>query len=156
MKSRTSNLLRFPSDPCDTFRPVLVHHFLNTPPITIYTPLTGYEVGDSMTETCDPVFSRVDDLISLLGKSKLLHILFLLNTKQGPMRFTEIKQRVDSSSTTVTRRLAELENNGLVTRVVHNTAPVSVEYELTQDAQNLAPTIQSMYDWVVDRDAIMA
>ena len=109
-----------------------------------------------MTETCDTVFSRVDDLISLLGKSKLLHILFLLNTKQGPMRFTEIKQRVDSSSTTVTRRLAELENNGLVTRVVHNTAPVSVEYELTQDAQNLAPTIQSMYDWVVDRDAMIA
>ena len=92
-----------------------------------------------MTGTCDPVFSRVDDLISLLGKSKLLHILFILNTKQRPMRFTEIKQRVDSSSTTVTRRLAELENNGLVTRVVHNTAPVSVEYELTKDAQNLAP-----------------
>jgi DNA-binding HxlR family transcriptional regulator len=44
----------------------------------------------------------------------------------------------------------------LVTRVVHNTAPVSVEYELTQDAQNLAPTIQSMYDWVVDRDAMIA
>lgn len=120
----------------------------------IYT-FDGFGGGESMTGTCDPVFSRVDDLISLLGKSKLLHILFILNTKQRPMRFTEIKQRVDSSSTTVTRRLAELENNGLVTRVVHNTAPVSVEYELTKDAQNLAPTIQSMYDWVVERDAMM-
>lgn len=70
-----------------------------------------------MPVTCDPVFGRVDDLISLLGKSKLLHILFILNTKKRPMRFTEIKQRVDSSSTTVTRRLAELETNGLVTRV---------------------------------------
>lgn len=124
-------------------------------PITIYTPLTGLGIGESMTETCDPAFSRVDDLISLLGKSKLLHILFILNTKQRAMRFTEIKRRVDSSSTTVTRRLSELENNGLVTRIVHNTAPVSVEYELTQDAQNLAPTIQSMYDWVAGRDAML-
>ena len=133
-----------------------MHHPANMAPITIYTPLTGLGFGESMTETCDPVFSRVDDLISLLGKSKLLHILFILNTKQRPMRFTEIKQRVDSSSTTVTRRLAELEINGLVTRIVHNTAPISVEYELTQDAQNLAPTIQSMYDWVVERDAVLA
>ena len=109
-----------------------------------------------MTETCDPVFTRVDDLISLLGKSKLLHILFILNTKQRPMRFTEIKQRVDSSSTTVTRRLAELENNGLVTRIVDKTVPFSFKYELTEDAQNLAPTIQSMYDWVVERDAVLA
>ncbi len=124
-------------------------------PIRIYTPLAGLGIGESMTETCDPVFSRVDDLICLLGKSKLLHILFILNTKQRPMRFTEIKQRIDSSSTTVTRRLSELENNGLVTRIVHNTAPVSVEYELTQDAQNLAPTIQSMYDWVAGRDAVL-
>ena len=133
-----------------------MHHPANMAPITIYTPLTGLGFGESMTETCDPVFTRVDDLISLLGKSKLLHILFILNTKQRPMRFTEIKQRVDSSSTTVTRRLAELEINGLVTRIVHNTAPISVEYELTQDAQNLAPTIQSMYDWVVERDAVLA
>lgn len=109
-----------------------------------------------MPVTCDPVFGRVDNLISLLGKSKLLHILFILNAKKRPMRFTEIKQRVDSSSTTVTRRLAELETNGLVTRVVNNTVPISVEYELTQDAQNLAPTIQSMYDWVAERDAMPA
>jgi len=82
----------------------------------IYT-FDGSLIGESMPVTCDPVFGRVDDLISLLGKSKLLHILFILNTKKRPMRFTEIKQRVDSSSTTVTRRLAELETNGLVTRV---------------------------------------
>lgn len=132
-----------------------MRHPNETAPNTIYTPLTGWGVGEQMSETCDPIFGRVDDLISLLGKSKLLHILFILNTKQRPMRFTEIKQRVDSSSTTVTRRLAELEHNGLVIRIVDKTVPFSVQYELTEDAQNLAPTIQSMYDWVVNRDAMM-
>ncbi|MBL6891915.1 MAG: helix-turn-helix transcriptional regulator [Candidatus Poseidoniaceae archaeon] len=103
-----------------------------------------------MTSVCDPVFARVDNLISLLGRSKLLHILYVLNIRKEPMRFTEIKSRVGSSSTTVSRRLDELESNGLITRKSHST--VSVEYCLTEDAEGLAPTIQSMYDWVVKRN----
>ena len=105
-----------------------------------------------MQETCDPVFARVDKLLALLTKSKLLHILYLLNSKGSSMRFSEIKRKIDSSSTTVTRRLKELEDNGLVTRTTHTTMHVSVTYELTEDAQFLAPTIQSMYDWIIDRD----
>ena len=108
--------------------------------------------GITMKETCDPVFARVDKLLALLTKSKLLHILYLLNSKSSSLRFSEIKRRVDSSSTTITRRMKQLEDNGLVTRTIHATMPVSVTYELTEDAQCLAPTIQSMYDWIVDRD----
>lgn len=101
---------------------------------------------------CDPTFARVDKLINLLNRSKLLHILLILNLKQEPMRFSDIKRIVDSSSTTVTRRLGELEENGLVLRKSYSTIPVSVYYELTKEANNLAPTIQSMYDWVVEHD----
>ncbi|MFL2950013.1 MAG: winged helix-turn-helix transcriptional regulator [Candidatus Poseidoniaceae archaeon] len=108
-----------------------------------------------MEPNCDPVFARVDKLLALLNKSKLLHILYLLNTKQRPMRFSEIKRRVDSSSTTITRRLVELEENGLVTRSVLDTFPTTVEYMLTEDAQHLAPSIQSMYDWVVERNVAL-
>ena len=68
------------------------------------------------------------------------------------MRFSDIKKKVDSSSTTVARRLKELEKNGLVTRTTHASMPVTVSYDLTEDAQFLAPSIQSMYDWIVERD----
>ena len=78
--------------------------------------------------------------------------MYLLNSKGSAMRFSDIKKNVDSSSTTVTRRLKELEDNGLVIRKTHSTMPVTVSYELTEDAQLLAPTIQSMYDWIVERD----
>jgi DNA-binding HxlR family transcriptional regulator len=105
-----------------------------------------------MEQICDPVFARVDKLLALLTKSKLLHIMYLLNSKGSAMRFSDIKKNVDSSSTTVTRRLKELEDNGLVIRKTHSTMPVTVSYELTEDAQLLAPTIQSMYDWIVERD----
>jgi DNA-binding HxlR family transcriptional regulator len=105
-----------------------------------------------MEQICDPVFARVDKLLALLTKSKLLHIMYLLNSKGSAMRFSDIKKNVDSSSTTVTRRLKELEDNGLVIRKTHSTMPVTVSYELTEDAQLLAPTIQSMYDWIVERN----
>ena len=105
-----------------------------------------------MEQTCDPVFARVDKLLALLTKSKLLHILYLLNCKGSSMRFSDIKKKVDSSSTTVARRLKELEKNGLVTRTTHASMPVTVSYDLTEDAQFLAPSIQSMYDWIVERD----
>ena len=108
-----------------------------------------------LERNCDPVFARVDKLLALLNKSKLLHILYLLDAKQRPMRFTELKQRVDSSSTTITRRLVELENNGLITRTVLDTHPNAVQYSLTEDAKCLAPSIQSMYDWVVERDVAL-
>ena len=68
------------------------------------------------------------------------------------MRFSDIKKSVDSSSTTITRRLKELEDNGLIIRTMHPTMPVTVRYELTEDAKFLAPTIQSMYDWIVERN----
>tara|TARA_B100001564_G_scaffold246047_1_gene208727 strand:+ start:4257 stop:4664 length:408 start_codon:yes stop_codon:yes gene_type:complete len=108
-----------------------------------------------LQQECDPVFARVDKLLALLNKSKLLHILYLLNAKQRPMRFTELKQLVDSSSTTVSRRLEELEKNGLITRRVVDTFPKTVEYGMTEDARCLAPTIQSMYDWIVERDVAL-
>ena len=101
-----------------------------------------------MDVECNPIFSEVDKLISLFGKSKLLHILYILHLKEKPLSFSDIKRLVDSSSTTVSRRLRELEDNNLVNRTSFSTKPVTVYYTLTQIAQLLAPTIQSMYDWV--------
>ena len=105
-----------------------------------------------MNQDCDPVFARVDNLLALLNKSKSLHILLVLSLKDGPMRFSSIKRHVNSSSTTVTRRLGELEESGLVERAVQPTTPSFVAYRLTEEARLLAPSIQSMYDWVVKCD----
>lgn len=106
---------------------------------------------DRMTE-CDPIFSQVDKLLNLLNKSKLLHILMVLDRKNMPLQFTDIKKRVNSSSTTVTRRLKELEQNGLVDRLVHPTMPTTVTYSLTPNAKLLAPSIQSMYNWIDEQE----
>ncbi len=104
-----------------------------------------------MQSMCESARSHVDDLLLLLSKSKMLSILYVMNCDTSPMRFSEIKKRVDSSSTTVARRLAELEDKGLVTRTAYATVPATVEYALTKDAISLQPSLESMFEWVLNR-----
>lgn len=104
-----------------------------------------------MQSMCESARSHVDDLLLLLSKSKMLSILYVMNFDTSPMRFSEIKKRVDSSSTTVARRLAELEDKGLVTRTAYATVPATVEYALTKDAISLQPSLESMFEWVLNR-----
>ena len=92
---------------------------------------------------CDPVYAKVDDLLEVLTKSKSLHILLVLHKASGSLSFTKLKSSVDSSGTTISRRLNELEKYGLLKREVSD----SISYKLTEKSESLAPIIQSMYDW---------
>ena len=94
---------------------------------------------------CDPIYGKVDELLEVLTKSKSLHILLELYESNGSMSFTKLKSSVDSSGTTVSRRLNELEEYGLVKRTVSGSK--SISYKLTEKSESLAPIIQSMYGW---------
>ena len=94
---------------------------------------------------CYPVYAQVDELLEVLTKSKSLHILLILHESSGSLSFTKLKSSVDSSGTTVSRRLNELEEYGLVKREVSDSK--SISYKLTEKSESLAPIIQSMYDW---------
>ena len=109
------------------------------------------EQSHRIESMCESARDRVDDLLVLLSKSKMLNILYIMNCDPTPMRFSEIKKRVDSSSTTVARRLGELESTGLVTRTAYATVPATVEYTLTEDAISLHPSLKSMFEWVLNR-----
>ena len=109
------------------------------------------EQSQRMQSMCESAKAHVDDLLVLLSKSKMLSILYIMNCDKEPMRFSEIKNRVNSSSTTVARRLGELEDHGLVTRTAYATVPATVKYELTEDAITLQPSLESMFEWVLNR-----
>jgi DNA-binding HxlR family transcriptional regulator len=104
-----------------------------------------------MEKMCNPTYGRVDELLSLLTKSKSLHTLMVLDRKNAPARFSELKNLVDSSSTTVARRLNELEEHGLVTRTPSTNSDQAFDYSMTEDAKTLSPIIQSLYEWVESR-----
>ena len=103
-----------------------------------------------MVSSCDPTYGLVDELLELLTKSKSLHILLVLDRKKGPIRFSDLKKLVDSSSTTVSRRLKELEAHGLVSKSQIGDNSNMYEYSITDDGQLLSPIMQSLFDWVAD------
>ncbi len=103
-----------------------------------------------MAEECNPNFAKVDEVLDLLTKSKSLHILMVLDRKASPMRFSQIKNSVKSSSTTVSRRLKELEYDGLVVRRSLDDDS-TIAYELSNDGKLLSPIMQDLYDWSDNR-----
>lgn len=113
--------------------------------------IMSQEQSQRMQSMCESAKAHVDDLLVLLSRSKMLSILYTMNCDPGPMRFSEIKNRVSSSSTTVARRLGELIDQGLVTRTAYATVPATVYYELTEDAVSLQPSLESMFEWVLNR-----
>ena len=75
----------------------------------------------------------------------------VLDRKRNPARFSELKKLVDSSSTTIARRLNELELNGLVSRTQTENSQHAFEYSITEDAKSLSPILQTLFDWVDER-----
>ena len=101
-----------------------------------------------MEQKCNPTYARVDELLSLLTKSKSLHILMVLDRMKNPAQFSELKKSVDSSSTTIARRLNELERHDLVSRTQPTNSRHAIEYSITEAAKSLSPIFQTLFDWV--------
>ena len=97
-------------------------------------------MSNESKQNCDPLYGRVDALLEQLTKSKSLHILMVLEQKSRPLRFSEIKDRVDASSTTVSRRLGELTKASEESK--------THEYAISEYGKQLSPIMHSFYDWV--------
>jgi DNA-binding HxlR family transcriptional regulator len=100
-----------------------------------------------MVDECDPTYARVDHVLELITKSKALHVLMVLDRSTLPLRFSDIKERVEASATTVSRRLKELEDNGLVMRDEEAELSTTSAYQLTSHGRRLSPVMQSLFDW---------
>ncbi len=81
----------------------------------------------------------------LSGKWKL-EIMWLLN--QRLYRFGELRKAIPGiTQHMLTAQLRELEADGLVSRTVFAEVPPRVEYEITQKARGLGPTMEALTAW---------
>ena len=95
----------------------------------------------------------MDELLGLLGRSKMLKVMHVLNLQGEGIRFTELKTEVDTSATTLSRRLGELEEFGLVSRTELPTVPMTVVYRLTDAGLSLMPRVEGMFEWALNNGA---
>ena len=79
------------------------------------------------------------------GKWKGIILYYLLD---GKLRFSELKRQIGCvTQRMLTKQLRELEQDGLVNRIVYAEVPPRVEYELTKEGSSLKPIVMSLKKW---------
>lgn len=124
--------------------------------------LVDTDAGDN----CDVTLDEVDDPVSmmqqfegghpatailrLLGRSQALAVIFcLLHDDKDWWRFTELEDALEVSTNTLSTRLDELADAGLVRRESYDEIPPHVEYAATRKARDLTPVFEELRDWAL-------
>ncbi len=107
---------------------------------------TGLDASSDIAAVRDEVRRAV----ALIGGKWKLEILWLLN--QRIHRFNELRRSVPGvTQHMLTAQLRELEKDGLVRRTIYPEIPPRVEYEITDEAQQLRPVFEAILAWANSR-----
>lgn len=69
--------------------------------------------------------------------------------EEGELRFSRLRERIGGvSQKTLTKKLRQLERDGLVTRRVHAVVPPRVDYRLTPLGEQLGQSVCGIWLWV--------
>lgn len=88
----------------------------------------------------------VNDTINVLtGKWKMPIMASLIF---GKKRFKEMEREIPKiTPRMLSKELRDLEMNGIVKRTVHDTIPVTVEYEFTESGREFKKVLDAMVEW---------
>lgn len=95
---------------------------------------------------CKSFQCPVEATLSLIGgKYKSLILWHLIGKK---LRFNELNKLITSATPKMlTQQLRELENDGLINRIVYPVVPPKVEYSLTDFGKSIIPILEAMCSW---------
>ncbi|TPD70526.1 winged helix-turn-helix transcriptional regulator [Flavobacterium microcysteis] len=96
-------------------------------------------------DRCSKAKLAIRDTLDVVGgKWKLVLLSILRNGKRG---FNELSREAGISPRILSKELQELEMNGLVSREVCNTKPITVQYALTEYSETLGEVLIAMEKW---------
>ena len=94
---------------------------------TCYCPLTG--------------------VINTLSRKYAMQLVSIIGAHDS-LRFAEIEDHLPSASTsTISKRLDEFEDAGLVSRTQYNEIPPRVEYALTDEGNEVRTRLEPLLEW---------
>lgn len=73
--------------------------------------------------------------------------LVIYQLLSGPKRFCALESSIGLSGRVLSERLKDLENHGIVKRVVFPETPVRIEYSLTEKGLALEPIVKEIEKW---------
>lgn len=107
----------------------------------------GARKKEHSVEMCTGEFVlAVNDTMAVLTGKWKLPIIGILTF--GSRRFMEMAREIPKiTPRMLSKELKDLELNGIVRRTVHDTTPVTVEYELTPSGRSFRCVLESMVKW---------
>lgn len=96
-------------------------------------------------------YCPLTELMDALSGKYALQLLCVLDAHDR-LRFGDVESHFPTASTsTLSARLSELEDVGLVSREQFDEIPPRVEYDLTDDGREAARRLRPLVEWVTDR-----
>ena len=97
---------------------------------TCYCPLTG--------------------VIDTLSRKYAMQLASIIGAHDS-LRFAEIEEHLPTASTsTISKRLDEFEEAGIVSRTQYNEIPPRVEYALTDDRDEVRTRLEPLLEWATE------
>lgn len=106
--------------------------------------------NDQIEPSC---YCPLSGVIDLLSRKYAMQVISLVGG-HGSMRFGDIDEHISPASTaTMSARLKELVEAGLIERTQYDEIPPRVEYELTDDGRELRSILNPVLEWATERQA---
>ena len=76
--------------------------------------------------------------------------LILVSLRDGPLRFSEVRERIDGISEKVlSQKLRTLVRDGFISRTVLPSTPPQVSYRLTELGRGVSQPLRQLFRWIV-------
>ena len=109
----------------------------------------------SLKVSCQQFTIPVTDVLEIISGKWVLPVIMVL--LQGEKKFTELERILEGiTARTLSKELKNLEANELVKRTVIETAPMTVNYSLTEYGNTIQPIIAEIRKWgIVHRERML-
>ena len=91
----------------------------------------------------------VAELLDLLGRTHTMAVLSEFAFAGEPLRFSDLETALEVPANTLSTRLRELTDAGLLDRTAYDEVPPRVEYEPTDKARVLFPMVGHLHRWAM-------
>lgn len=117
----------------------------------------GRAAARDLRQSLDPeererVRETVADLLDLLGGAHAMAILSEFAFAEAPLRFSDLEDELGVAPNTLSARLSEFVDAGLLDRQAYDEMPPRVEYDPTPKAAALFPAFGHLHRWAVDNE----
>lgn len=115
------------------------------------------EEAIALRESFDPetqarISRTVAELLDLLGKTHTMAVLSAFAFAEGALRFSDLETELDIAPNTLSTRLRELTDAGLLDREAYDEVPPRVEYTPTEKAESLFPAFAHLHHWAIEHE----